>query len=598
VVPTKELKGLGCSITQETTMAFVQAMSAPDTCKTGVNGAAVYTEDGVGDYRVTLFSMLNRGLEASYINEYVTKVFAKNIPEMSRDMFVMAFQTRDVRGGKGEKKLFQHFFKSLWGTAPDVAREMLKLVPEYGCWRDMWELAAGIPELEGTILEITNERFLEDMRAHSAGNTGLSLLAKWLPREKATTYKGLAHKVAAKFYANERSDRMRMMRYRKDVSMLNKALKTVEINMCGGSWADIVPEAVPGRCLKIHTKAFLNEPIKKRRVAGGAGLNLDDSEEAQLRYPDNEDRMTCRAHFKEFSKDLSEGKTKAHGANVVMPHELVNKLVENRELSSDEIGINQGQWDSIREETLKCGGLGKAIAMCDFSGSMDGLPKQISLALGILISEVTHKNFRDHILTFDSEPKWHSFKGLITIKDKVETIRGSLGQGLNTDFYKACMRILEKMVASRVPVGEEPEDLIVLTDMGFNDATHHYRSVFSCSVSSPPTKDWVDQLEIIRTKFKEAGETLWGAGNGWVPPRIVIWNLRAEYKDFHAKADQEGVVQLSGWSPSMLKVLQTEGIKVATPYMGLRVTLDNARYDPVRAVWDTVRGAVGVEEST
>jgi hypothetical protein len=580
-------------------MAFVQAMSAPDTTKLGVNGAAVYTEEGVGDYRVTLFTMLNRGLEASYIDEHVTKVFAKNIPEMSRDMFVMAFQTRDVRGGKGEKKLFQHFFKSLWGVAPDVAREMVKLVPEYGCWRDMWELAAGIPELEGAVLEIANERFLEDMQTHAAGNTGISLLAKWLPREKASTYKGLAHRVAAKFYANERSDRMRMMRYRKDVSMLNKALKTVEINMCGGSWTDIVPEAVPGRCLKLHTKAFLNEPLKKRRVAGGAGLNLDDSEEVQLRYPNNEDRMTCREHFREFCKDLSEGKTKAHGANVVMPHELIYKIFENRiGLSADELGIVQGQWDSIREETVKCGGLGKAIAMCDFSGSMSGLPKQVSLALGILISEVTHKDFRDHILTFDSEPKWHSFAGLTNIKDKLETIRGSLGQGLNTDFYKACMRILDKMVTGRVPVGEEPEDLIVLTDMGFDDATRQHGSYISPSALSLPIKGWVSQLERIRTAFKVAGERVWGEGNGWVPPRIVIWNLRAEYKDFHAKADQEGVVQLSGWSPSMLKVLQTEGVKVATPYMGLRKTLDDTRYDLVRAVWDAVRGVLESDEST
>jgi hypothetical protein len=559
-------------------MAFVQAMSAPDTTKLGVNGAAVYTEEGVGDYRVSLFTMLNRGLEASYINDYVTKVFAHNIPEMSRDMFVMAFQTRDVRGGKGEKKLFQHFFKSLFGVSPDITREMLKLVPEYGCWRDMWELAVGIPELEGDVLAIANEQFLEDMRNHNAGGKGLSLLAKWLPREKATTYKGLANKVAAKFYANETSDRKRMMRYRKDVSMLNKALKTVEINMCGGTWADIVPEAVPGRCLKLHTKAFLNEPVKKRAPT--------EDGSPVLRYPDDEDRMICREHFQTFSKDLSEGKTKAHGANVVMPHELATKLINSRGMTEEEIAINQGQWDSIREETLRLGGLGRAIAMCDFSGSMSGLPKEISLALGILISEVTHENFRDHILTFDAEPQWHSFKGLTTLKDKVNSISGRLGQGLNTDFYKACMRILEKMVKGRVPVGEEPEDLIVLTDMGFDAAIQVHNSYYTGT--SLPTVGWATQIEMIRNEFKKAGEALWGTGNGWEPPRIVIWNLRATFKDFHATAEQEGVVQLSGWSPSMLKALQTDGVKVSTPYMGLRAVLDDERYDPVRAVWDAL----------
>lgn len=555
-------------------MAFVQAMSSPDTSKLGVNGAAVYTEDGVGDYRVTLFTMLNRGLAESYINEYVTKVFAKNIPEISRDMFVMAFQTRDVRGGKGEKKLFYHFFKSLHGVAPDVSKEMLKLVPEYGCWRDMWELVQVIPELEGAVISIVHEHFMEDMRKLTAGDKGQSLLAKWLPREKAAKYKSLAHKIASKLYANELSDRKRMMRYRKDVSMLNRALKTVEINMCGGSWVDIKPEAVPGRCLKLHTKAFLNEALKKKIIV----------DTHKLRYPDREDRMTCREHFQTFSKNLSEGKTKAHGANTVMPHELLKKIINCETTSTEEFAINQGQWDSIREETIKCGGLGKAVAMCDFSGSMDGLPKEISLALGILISEVTHKDFRDHILSFDSEPKWHSFAGMSTLKEKVLSIHWSLGQGLSTDFYKACMRILDKMVKHRIPVGEEPEDLIVLTDMGFDSTISQYTSGYTLTKPSR----WIGQIELIRNKFKEAGEALWGAGNGWTPPRIVIWNLRAEYKDFHAKADQEGVVQLSGWSPSMLKVLQTEGVKVATPYMGLRATLDNERYDLVRAVWDTI----------
>lgn len=557
-------------------MAFVQAMSSPDTEKLGVNGAAVYTEDGVGDYRVTLFTMLNRGLSESYIIEYVTKVFSKNIPEMSRDMFVMAFQTRDVRGGKGEKKLFYHFFKSLHEVAPDVSREMLKLVPEYGCWRDMWELVKVIPELESSVISITHEYFLEDMSKLAAGDKGLSLLAKWLPREKATTYKGLAHKIASIFYVRDTSDRKRMIRYRKDVSMLNRALKTIEINMCDGSWADIKPEEVPGRCLKLHTKAFLNEMLKKKNVA----------DLHKLRYPDREDRMTCREHFQTFSKDLSEGKAKAHGANTVMPHELLKKILNCDSTSTDEFAINQGQWDSIREETLKCGGLGKAIAMCDFSGSMSGIPKEVSLALGILISEVTHKDFRDHILSFDSEPKWHSFAGMSTLKEKVLSISGSLGQGLSTDFYKACMCILDKMVKHRIPVGDEPEDLIVLTDMGFDSTISNYTSTYI----KIPSRRWISQIELIRNTFKEAGEALWGTGNGWTPPRIVIWNLRAEYKDFHAKADQEGVVQLSGWSPSMLKALQTNGVKVATPYMGLRATLDDERYDPVRTVWNAVCG--------
>jgi hypothetical protein len=156
-------------------------------------------------------------------------------------------------------------------------------------------------------------------------------------------------------------------------------------------------------------------------------------------------------------------------------------------------------------------------------------------------------------------------------------MRFAIAQGLNTDFYKACICIVNKMKEHRVPVGEEPEDLIVLTDMGFDAASRDYYS-YSHKIK------WETQLEMIRNEFKKAGEEVWGEGNSWRPPRIVVWNLRAEFKDFHATADQEGVVQLSGWSPSILKTLQKGGVQVATPYIGMRIILDDERYDAVRMI--------------
>jgi hypothetical protein len=553
-------------------MAFVQAMNTPDLTKQGVNGADVYTEEGVGDYRVSLFTMLNRGLESSYITDYVGKIYTHQKREEMRDIFVMAFQTRDVRGGKGERRLFHNFMSALYCHDKNAVKDALSLIPEYGCWRDMWELLRVVPELETEIFAVTAKTFKEDLaKCHSGQQSKMSLLAKWLPREGSGTYPGLARKLANHIYSFEDSERKRIVNYRKDTSMMNKALKTVEINMCGKTWREIKPEAVPGRCLKIHNKAFLNEPLKKNHLQ-------------TLRYPDSEDRMECRKHFQEFVEAMAKGEKKAHGANVVMPHELVVKALAEGS-SSDELAINQGQWDSIREETLKLGGLGKCVSMCDFSGSMSGLPKLISLALGILVSEINHSAFKDHILTFDAEPKWHSFAGLTTLKQKLSSISSELGQGLNTDFYKACMRIVEKMKQSKVPVGEEPEDLIVLTDMGF-DAASRESNYYSRSISKNPA--WDTQIQQIRDAFKAAGEEVWGEGNGWKPPRIVIWNLSAQFKDFHARADQEGVVQLSGWSPSMLKALQKGGVQVLTPYQGMRAILDDERYDAVRAVWDEV----------
>lgn len=552
---------------RETTMAFVQAMNSLTSIKMDINDETIDIEDNVENYCVALFTMLNRSLSYSYISEYIGKILATANKEQEKDLFVMAFHTRDIRGGKGEKKLFYDFISGLYFYKPYLVKKLLEFVPEYGCWRDMWALLVAIPELSDTILQITKEQFEKDMILYTLGeNTSLSLLAKWLPRENSGTYPKMARKIANFIYPTEYSDRKRIVQYRKNIAQLNSALKTVEINMCSHDWKSINPEAVPGRCLKIHTKAFLNE-----------------NKLGETRYSDDTDRDECRAHFQEFIEGLKNSTKKAHGAHVVMPHELVaNTLSCTTGIEEQE--IIQGQWDSIRESVKEGGGLGKCVPMCDFSGSMNGQPKLISLALGILISEINHPSFKDHILTFDSNPKWHSFAGKETLKDKLASISGDLSQGLNTDFYKACMAILEKMKQAKVPVGEEPEDLIVLTDMGWNQA--------NCSNKYKRTYDtWSSQLKLIRDVFQIAGEELWGEGCGWKVPRIVVWNLSSKYNDFHIKASDEGAVMLSGWSPSILKSFQLNGMQSSMSYYSLRHILDNPRYDTIRIACDAFYAA-------
>jgi Domain of unknown function (DUF2828) len=542
-----------------TAMAFVQAMNQPGF-KKGVNGADVY--DHTGDARVTLFTMLTRGLEMEYIHQKVAEIYAEE--DKRKDLWVMAFQTRDIRGGKGERVLFYEMMVALYEADPKMTVAMLPLIAEYGCWRDVFEIWQGIPALEPAIIELVRSAYLANV-AHYEKNevSKMNLLPKWLPREKSKTFVGLAKKIVKAIYEDKESERKRLVMYRTTCSKMNLALKTVEVNMCGKTWSKIQPETVPGRCMKLHDDAFLN--VKKNE---------------KLRYPNDEDRMACRAHFQAFAKELENGTKKVHGANVIYPHELVVKL--ESQCGKDQEAIIQGQWNSIREETLKGGGLGKAVALCDFSGSMSGIPIGVSKALGILISECTHPAFRDHILTFDAVPLWHSFVGKKTLKEKLKSLQGA-GQGLNTDFYRACRMILNRMIQHKVPVGEEPEDLIVITDMGFDDASTPHSGHGYIRARSP---SWQPLLERIRREFVEEGETLYGAGKSWKPPRIVVWNVSTAFKDFHATADQEGVVQLSGWSPSILKALQTGRVSVQTPYEGMRALLDDVRYDPVRTVWE------------
>jgi hypothetical protein len=257
------------------------------------------------------------------------------------------------------------------------------------------------------------------------------------------------------------------------------------------------------------------------------------------------------------------------------------------DVSDDQKNINRAQWKMLRDDLMSKGTFKNMIAMCDFSGSMDGDPKLVSASLGILFSEICVGSGKNKIMTFDSTPQWIEFNENSDIYDKVAILRdSSLGHGLSTDFQKAMELIIIDLKKNRTPLDQAPTDLIVFTDMAWDAACgsdkssyytgNHYRHHVK-------TKPWQTHIEMIRESFKRAGEDMFGENQGYKMPRIVIWNLRASLTtDFHAQADTEGVLMFSGWSPNIFKNLIEVGFKVQTPYDGLRYQIDDPMYDVIR----------------
>jgi len=540
--------------------SFVQAMNAPGLRKTGVKGSDVYTEEGVGDGRVALFQQLVRGCERTYINKAIQAAFSTTgvTDEVLRDYAVMTFQTRDIRGGKGERDLFYVLLLALFQARPSLIKPLVELIPEYGCWQDVWKLWFGVDtdvehkvSIQTAIKDLVVRTWFKDVA--TAEGKPVSLLGKWLPREKSK-YHMLAVEFANIMFPEIEDENDKLRAYRKSCAELNARLKTTEVSMCSGTWATIEPGKVPGRLLNKCRTAFLNEILAhKGRARRGIAL----------RFPYSQDRMACREHFKEHMAAALRGETSVKGADVVYPHEIVAKHFRGLVGSEDEEALLQAQWNAIRDATAAAGGLKGAVPLCDFSGSMSGIPMEVSMALGILLSEINHPAFKDGMIGFDSTPSWISFKPEMSLKEKVHHAR-RFAKGLSTNFQAACQLILTRLVDYKVPIEEAPKDMIVFTDMGFDQAC------------GGKTAAWETHIEMIRNSFMHAG---------YVAPRIVLWNLRAEYKDFHAKANEDGVVLLSGWSPAILKAIQKAGVEIRTPYEGMRELLDDARYDAVRAVW-------------
>ena len=551
----------------------------------GEKGSDVYTT--TTSPLVDLSALLVRGAGADTLLPLLKKCL--EVSEV--DTFVLVFQTRDVRGGKGERRLFDILLADLYRRRPEKTLALLDLIPEYGSWRDVFIILEQCLKGEGercktmidAILKLASTQLKKDFTTPAS----ISLCAKWAPREKTNPL--LTKALANAMFKDATTLSTRLKLYRKLVADLNRRLDTTEIKMCARTFADINPDHVPGRCLSKNMRAFLNEP------KSGRGL----------RHPDDKDRMDARQHFQDYFAAAKEGKATVKAANVVYPHEIIKKIAipgsafamrmggawgratDPQPPSGDEAAGLCAQWAALVKSAREAGGLGRSLAMCDFSGSMmtsdRGAPFWVSMAMGLLISELTTDEFKDTFLTFDTNPTLHTVVGH-TIFERVASI-SDIGQGLSTDFQKAMDLVLATLKAKRCRPGQEPKDLIVITDMAWDRAcSSNEQSVYTDNTYRHivKTSPWQTHIQMIRESFRRAGEDMWGEGNGFQPPRIVIWNVAATAKDFHAKSDEEGVIMLSGWSPSLFKVLTTEGARVQTPMEALRAQLDDSRYDPVR----------------
>jgi hypothetical protein len=209
--------------------------------------------------------------------------------------------------------------------------------------------------------------------------------------------------------------------------------------------------------------------------------------------------------------------------------------------------------------------------------SVGDTPYWVSMALGILGSQLCSGAFRGRLMTFDSEPAWHLFPEGGDLFACMDTLHDSgIGVGLSTNFEAAMRLVLETLRSDSVPAGEEPENLLVLTDMGWDMASSGI---------------WETHVERLRAEF---------AAGGWRMPTIVVWNLAAQYSgDYHATADVPGVAMLSGWSAAQFSVIQRE-IRQLTALEVLRMELDDSRYDAVRRALRGVEGnhanGWGIEE--
>ena len=72
----------------------------------------------------------------------------------------------------------------------------------------------------------------------------------------------------------------------------------------------------------------------------------------------------------------------------------------------------------------------------------------------LIISELTNDQYRDRILTFESNPKWHKVNGEATISEKVSSLLKAPWGG-STDFTKAMDMIYYIVESNKLSIEDE-----------------------------------------------------------------------------------------------------------------------------------------------
>ena len=361
---------------------------------------------------------------------------------------------------------------------------------------DYDQLAIYIPEFgywkDVFKIEEPNKENLNWLMIQLHESPNANLLAKWFPR-KGKWF------VAMHQYLNVTPKEFR----KKLVSMT----KVVETQMCANEWSEINYSQVPSIAMNKYRQAYFNRDGQR---------------------------------YAEFIQDVQDGKQKIN-ASVLFPHQLYQAICQG-----DDADAVEAQWYSLPDymaDTTE-----RIIPVCDVSGSMQGLPMDVSISLGIYISERNKGIFKDAFLTFSENPQMNYLSG--TLSERMRQLQRA-DWGMSTNLQATFDLILNSAVRESLPEDEMPTKLLIISDMEFNEATYHSGT----------------NLDSIKAKYSDAGYKM---------PEIVFWNVNGRLGNVPASAKDSGIGLVSGFSPSILKsVLQGE---IYSPEQLMLDTVDTARY--------------------
>ncbi|CAH8263378.1 unnamed protein product [Arabidopsis lyrata] len=141
-------------------------------------------------------------------------------------------------------------------------------------------------------------------------------------------------------------------------------------------------------------------------------------------------------------------------AGAVLPHEII------RVLDGGEGGqVAELQWKQMVDDLKEKGSLRNYIAICDVSGSMNGDSMEVSVALNLLVSELSEEPWRGKLITFSQNPEMRLVTG-DDLRSKSEFVR-NMQWGMNTVFQKVFDLILRVVVKGKLNLDDDKHNILL-----------------------------------------------------------------------------------------------------------------------------------------
>ncbi|MBE6148320.1 MAG: DUF2828 family protein [Firmicutes bacterium] len=502
-----------------------------------------YTENGAITHKTTKSALLDMfalgGAYRTRSDAEVITLFKNAYEENPVYALKCLFYLRDVRGGQGERRFFKTAMKWFANADVEAARRNFKHIPEFGRWDDLY-LFINTP-LENEMFQFMKEQLALDMQCKTP-----SLLAKWLKSENTSSMESryLAKKTRQYFG-------MTAKQYRKTLSILRERINVLERLMSAGKWDEIEFDKIPSKAGLIYKNAFARHDIERMKT-----------EKAVVSYAD-------------FAKDV----TTTVNAKALYPYEVVAKAIDLMGYNggwfrsthdvpldnTDRLMINK-YWNNLADYIQ--GANFNGIAVVDTSGSMTGsfasAPINVAVSLGMYCAEKNNGPFKDHFITFESNPHLIKVEG-VDFCEKVYNITGA-DWGGSTNIEAVFDLLLDTAIRNNCSQDEIPQNVIVISDMEFNSCVT-FNSLLARRYYNEPMFNTETLFETMERKWNRAGYQM---------PAITFWNVQARQNNIPMKTEGR-VNYVSGMSP----VIYEQVMKGLSAYDLMMDKLDNERYSVI-----------------